>query len=253
MSVKIHNKQIKGYELPVMVINLKNRSIISVPTQIGCPIGCTFCISSKGVFKRNLTSKEMIELINFGFEHVTNKKALVSFTGEGEPFLNLKNVNSVIFALDSDKRVDCFRVCTSGIRPDLFPFVCKISKPINIQLSLHSPFDEKRKELIPNTRGIKEIIASLKLTTNHFNEVAINYVLMKDFNDREEDLDELIRVVDSRWLIKLNPLMDEDVYKKSDKKKLFENTLSLKGKNVVSFNKIGSTIKNELYEELAYN
>lgn len=253
MSIKIHNKTISGYELPVMVINLKNRSIISVPTQIGCPIGCTFCISSKGVFKRNLTYNEMKELVNFGFEYITNNKALVSFTGEGEPFLNLKNVNRVIYELDANQKVDSFRICTSGIRPDLFPFVCKLTKSVNLQFSLHSPFDNKRKEIIPSTRSIKEIIASLKLTSNHFNEVAINYVLMKDFNDSEEDLNKLIEIIDSSWLIKLNPLLDEEKYKKSDKKKFFEDTLQSFGKNVVSFNKIGSTIKNQLYEDLTYS
>lgn len=253
MSVKIHNKQIKGYKLPVMVINLKNRSIISVPTQIGCPIGCTFCISSKGKFERNLCDNELIELINFGFIHISNKKALVSFTGEGEPFLNLKNINKTIYYFDNNKKVEAFRICTSGIRPDLFPFVCRLSKPLNIQFSLHSPFEDKRKELIPNTRSLKEIIFSLKLATNHFNEVAINYVLMKNFNDSKKDLLELINILDDRWIVKLNPLLDEDIYKKSDNKEMFEVGLMNSHKNFLSFNKIGSTIRNSLYDELTYN
>lgn len=114
----------------------------------------------------------------------------------------MKNINKTIYDLDSNKKVESFRICTSGIRPDLFPFVCKLTKPINLQFSLHSPFDNKIKEIIPNTRSIKEIITSLKLTSEHFNEVAINYVLMKDFNDSEDDLNKLIEIIDNSWLIK---------------------------------------------------
>ena len=74
MSVKVLNHTIGEHELPVMLINLKHRSIISLPTQIGCAIGCTFCISADNEFQRSLTADELVELVEFGLQHIKQRR-----------------------------------------------------------------------------------------------------------------------------------------------------------------------------------
>lgn len=152
--INLFHVKIEEYDIPVMIINLKKQCIINIPTQIGCAIGCTFCISTTQKFERNITSSEMIKLINIAKEKSNHSDFLLSFTGEGEPFLNIKNINKVIKHFETKKEINAFRICTSGIRHNLLNTVISEIKPLNLQFSMHSPFDEKRKTLIPKTKEI---------------------------------------------------------------------------------------------------
>lgn len=253
MSVNIVHHTIGENKLPVMLINLKSRSIISLPTQIGCAIGCTFCISSESKFQRNLTSKELVELVDFGLRHIKHAHALVSFTGEGEPFLNLKHINDAMSLLHTYDQISSFRLCTSGIRPNLFGSVQSFSKPVNLQLSLHSLNDEVRFKMIPKAKTVKTILDALKVDTGNFNEVAINYVLMEGVNDRDCDIVSLTENIDTRWIVKFNPLIDDDgPHKPSSRAGDFVNALHLVGIDAIEFNSVGSKVGNGLYGQLTY-
>lgn len=249
--VKIEKLKVSGYDLSIMIINLKNESIISIPTQIGCPINCNFCISAESDFIRNLTSQEMIDAATLGVQHSESNNIKLSFTGEGEPFLNVNSINTVITYLTDNCLVSAFRICSSGIKPSLFS---KISStlPLELQFSLHSPIDSVRKNLIPISKPIKEILSSLSKHSSNFNSISINYVLMRDINDREEDLLELSKIINKSWLIKLNPLLDDEKFNFSNHHDYFKESLINSGHNVVVFNKIGSSIKNKVYDQLTY-
>lgn len=250
--VIVKSLTIDGYDLPVMIINLKKQSIISFPTQIGCAIGCTFCISSHNPFSRSLKSHEMTKLLEFGLSHATHEKALISFTGEGEPFLNLKEINKTIVSNEINPRVKAYRLCTSGIRPQLFKTVTNSIKPVNLQVSLHSPFDEQRNKLIPKTKPVCDIFNALRASPDVFSEIAINYVLIDGFNDSQNDLKALSQLVDKEWVIKLNPLLDDSAFTASEHNELFFNELSSLGHAVKLFSKVGSTIKNKFYSKLQH-
>lgn len=252
MSVKILNHTIGDHELPVMLINLKHRSIISLPTQIGCAIGCTFCISGDNEFQRSLTADELVELVEFGLEHIKHEQALVSFTGEGEPFLNLKNINQAMSLLHENDAISHFRLCTSGIRPNLFCQVAQYSKPVNLQLSLHSLNDEVRFRLIPKTKPVENILDALRAVTGSFNEIAINYVLMSQVNDSDDDIEALTQAIDPRWVVKFNPLLDDGPYTPSDRAEEFVNSLAEAGQNAIAYNAVGSKISNGLYGHLTH-
>ena len=110
--------EINGFKIPLLIINLikLNKTIISIPTQIGCFVGCDFCPSSKQKFERNLTDKELINVINYGINFSKTKNITLSFTGEGEVFLNAKNIQAVICFFDNKKYIKNYRICTSGIK-----------------------------------------------------------------------------------------------------------------------------------------
>jgi 23S rRNA (adenine2503-C2)-methyltransferase len=252
MSVKLIESIIGDVTVSVMIINLAKQSIISLPTQLGCAIGCTFCLSSDNTFIRNLTPSEMITLVETGLSHCHHDSALISFTGEGEPFLNLKNINSAMETLHTRSAVNAFRLCTSGIKPNLFGQVSRFSKPLRLQLSLHSPFDDARKQLIPKSVPLTRIVDALTQQTDHFDEVAINYVLMKGINDSDRDNAALTKMLDSRWLVKFNPLLDETRFQRSDRTQDFIDSIIKAGKQAIAFSKVGSSIKNGLYGQLTY-
>lgn len=251
--VKVIKHKVGSYNLPVMIINLKTKTIISVPTQIGCMIDCAFCISKDSDFIRSLKKDEMISLYRKGKEYSKNDNIMLSFTGEGEPFLNLKEINLVIKELESEDAIENFRICTSGVKPKLIKKICKSEKPINIQFSMHSPFDDKRKTIISKSKPLNEILESLRESESLYDEISINYVLMPDFNDSFEDIDEIIKLLDKRFTIKLNPLIRDDGKKEESKNKdVFQKILSMRGFKVFSFEKIGADISNNFYDQLTY-
>jgi|GEM_PF-6358552 len=62
VEVSVEKVQIGDHALPVMTINLKDSSVVSIPSQIGCPVNCDFCISKESAFVRNLKAEEMVRL-----------------------------------------------------------------------------------------------------------------------------------------------------------------------------------------------
>jgi len=250
MSVTIHDIKISDrYILPVMLILLKDKDIISVPTQIGCAINCDFCISKSSKFIRNLTSDE---LVNLSRSVLSEKQTIISFTGEGEPLLNIDHISNAILELENIENVSSFRICMSGHKSENLKFIPNISKPLDLQISLHSPFDSVRGELIQNTKPISYILEHVDINKDKFREISINYVLMKGINDRDEDLYELAKIIPKNYIIKLNPLLDESKYMMSSRRDYFYENLIDYGYNVKLFNKVGSDIKNKIYNNLTY-
>lgn len=251
--VKIKKINITEYLLPVMIINLKSKTIISIPTQIGCIIDCSFCISKEKKFIRNLKSEEMIKLYKESIKYANNKNILLSFTGEGEPFLNLKEINEVIRQTEKDNIIKGYRICTSGIVPQQLSKIYYSIKPINLQISLHSPFTNKRKTIIEKTKSVEKILLEVKKNESLYKEIAFNYVLIEGFNNNIEDLNKLKEIIDKKWIIKLNPLLSEKgKVQEVRNKDLFYNDLKLNGFDVKSFTKIGSEISNKFYDQLTY-
>jgi len=249
--VTISHIPIDKYLIPIMVIKLSTHTIINVPTQIGCPIRCTFCISSKSKFVRNLTTAEISSLID---TVDTSRPFVISFTGEGEPLLNLRAVNAVMNRYDNFENLLSYRICFSGFESVKLKSI-RIPKrtKVDLQFSMHSTCDTKRSELVHNTDSLKNIIFNIHKNSSKFNEIAINYVLIKGFNDSVYDRNNLITMLDHSWIIKLNPLITENgSIEESPHKKSFEFGLKAFFENVKSFSKIGSSISNGFYEELTY-
>lgn len=248
--VSVEHIQIAEHSLPVMTISLINKTIISIPTQIGCPVKCQFCVSSESPFVRNLTANEMIQLTDSALANKEN--ILLSFTGEGEPLLNLDNVNKVMQHYDTNNQIKEYRICTSGAAINKLANI-QSNKPLLLQFSLHSARQEVRSVLIPLSKSLDAIKGVLGTTKHLFSEISVNYVLMKDVNDSDEDLYSLVNYADPTWLIKLNPLLDETQFQKSQRHNHFYDILTQTGFRTKIFNTIGSTIKNDFYSGLTYN
>jgi len=245
MPVFLDQIHIDHKTFPVLKIILKDRKIVSIPTQIGCPVRCSFCISKDSVFERNLTSEEM-RLLAGNLDNNT----ILSFTGEGEPLLNYKNINSII---ESTNSVESFRICFSGLATRRLERISNKDR-VRLQFSMHSPKNSVRSRLITNTRPLEEIKETLLMVDGLYKEIAINYVPMNGVNDSDEDIDALMEFVKPNWHVKINPLLDETVgFTKSKRVDIIHDRLKENGFLVSKYNKIGSTIKNDFYSYLTYS
>ena len=174
------------------------RATLCVSTQIGCKMGCLFCMTGKQGFQGNLTAAEIVNQIHSlpEFEQLTN----VVYMGMGEP---LDSVQAVLDSLEiltapwgyawSPKRIT---VSTIGIIPAMITFLEK--SQAHLAVSLHSPYDEERKRIMPvqNIYPITEVIAEIKKwDLGRQRRVSFEYIMFRGVNDTPRHVNELVRLL----------------------------------------------------------
>ena len=113
---------------------------------------------------------------------------LLSFMGEGEPFLNFEAVVQTIeqcFEKRTEPKLS-FAISTAGKNIWKLEQLAKIALqvPIKLQISLHGPNDEIRKKMVPISDPLNAIIAAVTEYQSRCNgKVDWNYVLCKGIND----------------------------------------------------------------------
>jgi 23S rRNA (adenine2503-C2)-methyltransferase len=187
------------------------KDIICVPTQTSCRLGCKFCfLSDYKLPVRNLQPEEIIKPIEFLIDDMgllekpkRNRILLISFMGCGEPLMNLKNVIDSAVRIRENYKNDYgivrFAIATLVPKPawlfELTRLVEENDLLLKVHLSLHSPFNEIRKELMPAASNIEQSIFLLeryrKITGN---SVEIHYAMIEGVNDRNVDLVKLITI-----------------------------------------------------------
>lgn len=188
----------------VLMRHKDGRNTVCVSSQVGCPLGCTFCATGKMGFKRNLTPMEIAEQVLFfsrylkkGGKKVTN----VTFMGMGEPFLNYDNVIKACRIINSKDKLGVgarnISISTAGIIEGIEKFA-KEGTQINLAISLHAPDNKLRSELMPINKKyhLERVLSAvddyIKKTKR---QVMFEYLLIKDVNDTESCARELARIM----------------------------------------------------------
>jgi 23S rRNA (adenine2503-C2)-methyltransferase len=214
-SVKYLIQLEDGNSIETLYMHDKDRkltyhSTVCVSSQVGCSIGCKFCATGEQGFIRNLQVNEISEQVEICNEFRLSSGFIpidaVVFAGMGEPLLNYGVVKAAVQDISSRFGIQHFELATVGIVPRIYDLIEDFKDSeihIRINLSLHGSSDNQRSLLIPftSTYGIKEIIQAAIDYANVFRtKVRIRYMLIKDFNDTDEDISRLI------GLLKDNPL-----------------------------------------------
>lgn len=175
-----------------------DRATICVSSQSGCKMACVFCMTGKQGFQGNLSSNEILNQFRSlpEFRSLTN----MVYMGMGEP---LDNLNEVLKSLDiltsdwgygwSSTRIT---VSTVGIISGIKEFLEK--SRCHLAVSLHSPFDEERRQLMPvqKTNNLEEILSIIRnFDFNSQRRVSFEYILFKDMNDSPRHIKELARIL----------------------------------------------------------
>jgi 23S rRNA (adenine2503-C2)-methyltransferase len=232
----LYNVLIDKY-IETAYIHDNERATICVSSQAGCKMGCLFCMTGKQGFQGNLTSNEILNQFRSLPEHknLTN----MVYMGMGEP---LDNIHEVLKSLEimtgdwgygwSPTRIT---ISTVGIINSLKEFLEKSN--CHLAVSLHSPFDEERRKLMPvqKTNTIKEILDIIrKFGFNGQRRVSFEYILFKGFNDTQKHVKELARILDGIKcrinLIRFHEIPDSD-YQSPDPAVInnFKDALNAKG------------------------
>ncbi len=189
---------LNGKFIETAFIPEKDRATICVSSQAGCKMGCVFCMTGKQGFQGNLSSNEILNQFRSlpEYRQITN----MVYMGMGEP---LDNLNEVLRSLDiltsdwgygwSPSRIT---VSTVGILNRLIEFLEK--SRCHLAISLHSPFDEERRKLMPiqRTNTVDEVLNIIRnFDFNKQRRVSFEYILFKGINDTPRHIRELARIL----------------------------------------------------------
>jgi len=246
-----------GVCIETVLMRYSHRNSLCLSVQAGCPLGCHFCATGQGGFKRNLTSWEIIlQALYFG--RLLKKKGEridnVVFMGMGEPFLNIDNVFDAIKVLN-DK--DGFEIAARSISISTVGIVEGIKKladfplQVNLAVSLHAPDDNLRLQLMPINKKypIAKIFKALELYIYKTNrKVMIEYIMINELNDHikmAKELAALILAMEKPLvMVNLIPYNETDKYKASpiDRIEGFRNVLLKSGIDCIMRRSFGKNI-----------
>ena len=166
----------------------QKRRTLCVSTQVGCRMGCIFCVTGKQGFQGDLDAGEILNQVRDQKEN--NSISNIVYMGMGEP---LDNLDAVLRSLEiltsaygyamSPRRIT---VSTIGIMPALSQFIEK--SECNLAISLQSPFEDERKYLVPLEKKypIKQIVETLrKYNIRGQRRLSFEYIMFKQLNDTE--------------------------------------------------------------------
>ncbi|MEK7167537.1 MAG: 23S rRNA (adenine(2503)-C(2))-methyltransferase RlmN [Patescibacteria group bacterium] len=205
-SIKASLKLKDGLEIETVLMSYDSRHTVCVSSQVGCPVGCEFCLTGQMGFKRNLTAEEILDQILFFARILKEKGERVSnvvFMGMGEPFLNmdevLKAINIINDPLGLNIGARSISVSTVGIIEGIKK-LADFSLQINLAVSLQAPNDGLRSKLVPLNKKypIKDIFKALEEYIAKTNRKAmIEYVMIVGVNDRIELAEQLAVLIKS--------------------------------------------------------
>ena len=176
----------------------KDRATLCVSSQSGCKMGCLFCMTAKQGFQSQLSAGEILNQVRAipEFEKLTN----LVYMGMGEPMDNLQNVLASLEILTSDYGYGWsptrITVSTIGVIPAMKEFLEK--SKCHLAISLHDPFDDERRKLMPiqNVYKIHDVIEELKrYDFTKQRRVSFEYIMFKGVNDTTAHVKELVRLL----------------------------------------------------------
>ena len=177
---------------------------ICVSTQVGCKVGCAFCLTAKGGFSRDLDASEIVAQVvtlKKDNEHSHTRMTNIVYMGMGEPLDNLTNLSKAINILkDQDGLAISAKrqtVSTSGLSNKI-DRLGEMDLGVHIAISLHAVDDELRSELIPmnkahNIASIIEAVKRYPIDTRK--RVMFEYLVIKDKNDDLASAKKLVKLL----------------------------------------------------------
>lgn len=181
-----------------------NKFTFCISSQVGCKMGCSFCLTAKGGFIRNLSVAEIVAQVVLIKKHkqISQNKAInIVFMGMGEP---LDNFNHVIAAINIFKELDGLSIATrrqtistSGIAPKIAKLGA-LKLGVQLAISLHAVDDKLRNELMPinHAYNISHIIKEIReFPLNTRKRIMFEYLMIEGLNDSLESAKKLVKLL----------------------------------------------------------
>ena len=179
------------------------RDGMCVSTQIGCAVGCTFCMTGRDGLLRQVSSAEMVAQVVLG--RARRKVSRVVFMGMGEPSHNMDNVLEAIDTLGTFAGIGHKNLVFSTVGDRrVFERLPKERVIPALALSLHSTHTALRAELLPKAPHIEpaelvELAEHYARTTGY--PIQYQWTLIDGINDSYEEMDGIVRLLKGKYAI----------------------------------------------------
>ncbi len=175
-----------------------DRATLCVSSQVGCKMGCKFCMTGRQGYTASLSANQIINQI-FSIPE-SDKLTNIVFMGMGEPFDNLDEVLKALEIMTSDygcawspKRIT---VSTVGLKKGLERFLNE--SDCHLAVSMHSPIPSQRREMMPAeiAFSIKDIVEVLKkYDFSKQRRLSFEYIIFNKMNDSLVYAKEIVKLV----------------------------------------------------------
>lgn len=242
-----------GQTVESVLMKCRHGFTICISTQVGCKMGCAFCVTGKGGFLRNLTSGEMLLQIREIQNMESIKITCVVLMGMGEPLDNYENVlnfmNYVTVTNEFNINPQRITISTCGLVDKIYELT-KLKLQFNLAISLHATNDVVRNKImkINNKWNILELSKACKYYTEKTNKsILFEYIMINNINDSDNDARELVKLLkDFNCKIDLIPANDsgQEEFKPSSQNRIdsFLNILQASGINASVRGTVGADI-----------
>lgn len=193
-----------GYSIETVIMRHQYGNSVCVTTQVGCRIGCTFCASTLGGLKRNLTTGEIVAQVleaQKELDEANERASHVVVMGIGEPFENYDALLSFLHVINHHQGLNIgarhITVSTSGIVPKIYQFADE-QLQINLAISLHAPNTKLRSKLMPINRAfpLDQLLEAVRYyIAKTGRRITFEYALFGGVNDSTEHARELAGLV----------------------------------------------------------
>lgn len=216
-----------GESIESVLIPEADRLTLCISSQVGCAMGCRFCLTGKIGLKRNLKAYEIIDqIISVGRVIAPRRITNIVFMGMGEPLANFDEVVEALGRMTelmgfSKRRIT---LSTAGIALKILELIDKAPK-VNLAISLNATTDVLRSELMPLNKRypIKALLDACKrFPLEAGRKITFEYVMLDGVNDNIEDARRLIRILKGIRckvnLIPFNPYEGSEFRRPSDER-----------------------------------
>ncbi len=182
----------------------ESKYTICVSSQVGCKIGCAFCLTAKGGFQRDLTPGEIVAqvlLLKKENNISANRRVNIVYMGMGEPLDNLDNVVQAIKIFNEQDGLSIGMrrqtISTSGLSTQI-KRLGKMNLGVLLAISLHAVDDQLRETLMPINKAynIESVIDAVKaFPIDQRKRVMFEYLVMKNLNDDITSAKKLVKLL----------------------------------------------------------
>lgn len=228
-----------GESIESVLIPDRDRLTLCISSQVGCAMGCVFCLTGRLKLRRNLKAHEIADQIisvkraigedrakspsrssGAGRRSITN----VVFMGMGEPLANFDEVVDALWRMTDLMKISKRRITlsTCGVVPKITELAQKAPR-VNLAISLNATTDKVRNKVMPINRKypLKTLLSACrKFPLDPRRRITFEYVMLGGVNDSGDDAKRLVKLlkgIPSKVnLIPFNPFGGCDFKRPSD-------------------------------------
>ena len=192
-----------GKQIESVFIPDTPKQTFCVSTQVGCAMGCAFCLTGKMGLIRHLSAAEIAAQVRLLAKatNLLDKPFNIVLMGMGEPLQNYDNTMKAMRMLNEKEGLDMHpkrvTLSTVGLVPQMDRLAQEDLMP-NLAVSLHAATEETRAAIVPPSKKytMQDVIDACKrFPLSKRRRIMFEYVMLAGVNDSDEDARKLVKVL----------------------------------------------------------